>query len=111
MNSKVPAILLAAGLLSFSAVACSGPSMTTEETCGKIEEFVLGNMFGGGDEQGLYDGLKPIHDEASKDLKDPLKDILVYLEASAEENADEARLEKLEPAYNAADEELDRICG
>jgi hypothetical protein len=108
---KTLTVLLAAGAL-LGAAGCSAPQDTTEESCARIQSVGAGPT-SAADKAGmirLANRLRPIEATASKDLQAPLHSIIEFLDASAQESPDTAKLEELQGSYTAAGQNLSELC-
>ncbi|MGP4033901.1 hypothetical protein [Pseudarthrobacter sp. 1C304] len=108
---KTLTVLIAAGAL-LGAAGCSAPQDTTEESCARIQTVGAGPT-SSADKAGmirLANRLRPIEATASSELQAPLHSIIEYLDASAQENPDTAKLEELQGAYTAAGQKLGELC-
>ncbi|KQN95325.1 hypothetical protein [Arthrobacter sp. Leaf69] len=109
---KTLTVLIAAGAL-LGAAGCSAPQDTTEETCARIQTVGAGPT-SAADKAGmirLANRLRPIEAAASGEIQAPLHSIIEYLDASAQENPDSAKLEELQGSYTAAGQKLSALCG
>jgi hypothetical protein len=109
---KTLTVLIAAGAL-LGAAGCSAPQDTTEETCARIQTVGAGPS-SAADKAGmirLANRLRPIEATASGELQAPLHSIIEFLDASAQENPDTAKLEELQGSYTAAGQNLSALCG
>ncbi|BCW67613.1 hypothetical protein NicSoilB4_23760 [Arthrobacter sp. NicSoilB4] len=108
---KTLTVLIAAGAL-LGAAGCTAPQDTTEESCARIQSVGAGPT-SAADKAGmirLANRLRPIEATASKELQAPLTSIIEFLDASAQENPDSAKLEELQGSYTAAGQTLSQLC-
>lgn len=108
---KTLTVLIAAGAL-LGAAGCSAPQDTTEESCARIQSVGAGPT-SAADKAGmirLANRLRPIEATASQELQAPLRSIIEFLDASAQENPDSAKLEELQGSYTAAGQTLSELC-
>ena len=108
---KTLSVLIAAGAL-LGAAGCSAPQDTTAETCARIQAVGAGPT-SSADTAGmirLANRLRPIEATASKELQEPLHSIIDFLDESAKETPDNAKLEQLQGSYTAAGQNLSELC-
>lgn len=108
---KTLTVLIAAGAL-LGAAGCSAPQDTTAESCARIQSVGAGPT-SAADKAGmirLANRLRPIEATASKELQTPLHSIIEFLDASAQENPDNAKLEELHGSYTEAGQKLSELC-
>ena len=59
----------------------------------------------------LANRLRPIEAAASEELQAPLHSIIEFLDESAKETPDTAKLEEMQGDYTAAGQTLSQLCG
>ena len=109
---KTLTVLIAAGAL-LGAAGCSAPQDTTEETCSRIQTVGAGPT-SAADKAGmirLANRLRPIEAAASAELQAPLLSIIEFLDESAKETPDSAKLQEMQGSYTAAGQTLSQLCG
>ncbi|MET1064407.1 MAG: hypothetical protein ABWX85_05500 [Arthrobacter sp.] len=108
---KTLTVLIAAGAL-LGAAGCSAPQDTAPETCARIQSVGAGPT-SSSDTTGmtrLANRLRPIEATASKELQAPLVSIIDFLDESAKENPDSAKLEQMHGTYTQAGQTLSQLC-
>ncbi|MET1021904.1 MAG: hypothetical protein ABWX69_06865 [Arthrobacter sp.] len=108
---KILTVLIATGAL-LGAASCSAPQDTTQKTCTRIQGVGAGPT-SNTDTAGmtrLANRLRPIESTASHELQAPLASIIDFLDESAKENPDSAKLEQLHGAYTEAGQTLSQLC-
>ena len=109
---KTLTVLIAAGAL-LGAAACSAPeAMSNEETCARIQTVGSGPS-SASDKFGmirLANQLRPIEATSSPELKAPLHSFIEFLDESAKETPDPAKLQEMQAAYTAAGQTLSTVC-
>ncbi|AOT05073.1 hypothetical protein [Arthrobacter sp. U41] len=110
---KTLTVLIAAGAL-LGAAGCSAPTQdTTAETCARVQTVGAGPT-SNEDKAGmirLANRLRPVEATASADLKTPLHSIIEFLDESAKETPDSAKLQEMQGAYTSAGQALSAACG
>ncbi|MDR7082949.1 ABC-type glycerol-3-phosphate transport system substrate-binding protein [Arthrobacter ginsengisoli] len=108
---KTLTVLIAAGAL-LGAAGCSAPQDTTAETCARVQTVGAGPT-SNADQAGmirLANRLRPIQAAASEELKAPLHSIIDFLDESAKETPDSAKLQELQGSYTEAGQALSAAC-
>ena len=108
---KTLTVLIAAGAL-LGATGCSAPLDTTQESCARVQTVGAGPT-SNSDKAGmirLANRIRPIEASASEEMRAPLQSILEYLDESAKENPDSAKLEQLKSSYTTAGQTLSELC-
>lgn len=108
---KTLTVLIAAGTL-LGAAACSAPTMSNEDTCARIQTVGAGPT-SSSDKAGmirLANRLRPIEATASNELRAPLQTFIDFLDESAKDSPDDAKIQDMQAAYSAAGETLGKIC-
>ena len=109
---KTLTVLIAAGAL-LGAAGCSAPQDTPAETCARVQTVGAGPT-SSEDKAGMIrlgNRLRPIEANASEELRAPLHSIIEFLDESAKETPDSARLQELQGSYTAAGQTLSQLCG
>lgn len=110
---KTLTVLLVAGALLGASGCSTAPTLSNEETCARIQGVGAGPS-SNADKAGmikLANRIRPIHATASGELKAPLMSIIEYLDESAKQNPDTAKLQDLQAQYTAAGQTLSAVCG
>lgn len=110
---KTLTVLIAAGALLGAAGCSAAPQDTTEETCARIQTVGAGPT-SNEDKAGMIrlgNRLRPIEATASGELQAPLHSIIEFLDESAKENPDSAKLQEMQASYTAAGQTLSELCG
>lgn len=110
---KTLTVLIVAGALLGAAGCSAAPQDTTEETCARVQGVGAGPT-SNTDKAGmirLANRLRPIHTAASGETKAPLHSIIEFLDESAKESPDSAKLQELQAAYSSAGQTLGGLCG
>ena len=108
---KTLTVLIAAGAL-LGAAGCSAPQDTTAETCARVQTVGAGPT-SSEDKAGMIrlgNRLRPIEANASEELRAPLHSIIEFLDESAKETPDSAKLQQMQGAYSSAGEALSGAC-
>ena len=109
---KTLTVLIAAGAL-LGAAGCSAPTtMSNEETCARIQTVGSGPT-SSSDKAGmirLANRLRPIEATSSDELRAPLQSFIDFLDESAKETPDAAKLQDMQAEYTAAGETLSTVC-
>ncbi|WP_024367130.1 hypothetical protein [Arthrobacter sp. TB 26] len=108
---KTLTVLIAAGAL-LGAAGCSAPQDTTQESCARVQTVGAGPT-SNTDKAGmirLANRLRPIEATASEEMKAPLNSILEFLDESAKETPDSAKLQEMQGAYTSAGQTLSELC-
>ncbi|MEO5993291.1 MAG: hypothetical protein ABIP92_07080 [Arthrobacter sp.] len=103
--------LIAAGAL-LGAAGCSAPQDTTQESCARVQSVGAGPT-SAEDKAGmirLANRLRPIEATAGGEIKAPLQSIVEYLDETAKENPDSAKLKDMQAGYTAAGQTLGGLC-
>ncbi|HEX9087468.1 MAG TPA: hypothetical protein VF867_08090 [Arthrobacter sp.] len=109
---KTLTVLIAAGAL-LGAAGCSAPHDTTAETCARVQTVGAGPT-SNEDKAGMIrlgNRLRPIEANASEELQAPLHSIIEFLDESAKETPDSAKLQEMQASYTAAGQSLTQLCG
>lgn len=109
---KTLTVLLAAGAL-LGAAGCSAPLDTTAETCARVQGVGAGPT-SSEDKAGmirLANRLRPIQAAAAEELKTPLHSIIEFLDESAKDAPDAAKLQEMQAANTSAGQALSSACG
>ena len=110
---KTLTVLIVAGALLGAAGCSAAPQETTAETCARIQPVGAGPT-STEDKAGmirLANRLRPIEAAASEELQDPLHSIIEFLDESAMETPDSAKLQEMQASYIAAGQTLTELCG
>ncbi|MET3949810.1 hypothetical protein [Arthrobacter sp. UYEF36] len=110
---KTLTVLIAAGALLGAAGCSATPQDTTEETCARVQTVGAGPT-SNEDKAGMIrlgNRLRPIEATASEELQAPLHSIIEFLDESAKENPDSAKLQEMQASYTAAGQSLSELCG
>ena len=110
---KTLTVLIAAGALLGAAGCSSAPQDTIEESCARIQTVGAGPT-SSADKAGMIrlgNRLRPIAATAPEELKAPLHSIIEFLDESAKETPDTAKLQELQGTYTAAGQTLSEVCG
>ena len=108
---KTLTVLIAAGAL-LGAAGCSAPLDTTAETCARVQGVGAGPT-SNEDKAGmirLANRLRPVEASAAEELQTPLHSIIEFLDESAKETPDAAKLQEMQAAYTSAGEALSGAC-
>lgn len=109
---KTLTVLIAAGAL-LGAAGCAAPQDTTAETCARVQTVGAGPT-SNEDKAGMIrlgNRLRPIEATASAELHAPLQTIIEFLDESAKETPDTAKLQQMQGAYTSAGQSLTQACG
>ena len=110
---KTLTVLIAAGTLLGAAACSAAPQDTTAETCARIQTVGAGPT-SNEDKAGMIrlgNRLRPIEATASEELQAPLHSIIEFLDESAKETPDSAKLQEMQASYAAAGQTLSELCG
>ena len=110
---KTLTVLIVAGALLGAAGCSPAPQETTAETCARIQTVGAGPT-SQEDKAGmvrLANRLRPIEAAAPEELQAPLLSIIEFLDESAKETPDSAKLEGMRGSYTAAGQTLTELCG
>ena len=108
---KTLTVLIAAGAL-LGAAGCSAPTMSNEETCARIQTVGSGPT-SSSDKAGmirLANRLRPIEATSSDELRAPLQSFIEFLDESAKDTPDTAKLQDMQAEYTAAGQTLSTVC-
>lgn len=110
---KTLTLLIAAGAL-LGAAGCMAPAtLSTEETCARIQGVGAGPT-SNADKTGmtrLANKLRPIEATAAEELKAPVQSIIEFLDESARPEPDSGKLAELQAGYTSAGQSLNELCG
>ncbi|HSN34862.1 MAG TPA: hypothetical protein VLT34_00795 [Arthrobacter sp.] len=109
---KTLTVLIAAGALLGAAGCSAAPVDTTAETCARVQSVGAGPT-SNEDKAGmirLANRLRPVEASAAEELKTPLHSIIEFLDESAKETPDSAKLQEMQGAYSSAGEALSGAC-
>ena len=110
---KTLTVLIVAGALLGAAGCSAAPQDTTAETCARVQTVGAGPT-SNEDKAGmirLANRLRPIEAAASAELQAPLLSIIEFLDESAKETPDSAKLQEMQGSYTAAGQTLSGLCG
>ena len=110
---KTLTVLIVAGALLGAAGCSAAPLDTTAETCARVQTVGAGPT-SNEDKAGmirLANRLRPIEAAASAELQAPLLSIIEFLDESAKETPDSAKLQEMQGSYTAAGQTLSELCG
>ncbi len=111
---KLATALIAAGLV-LSASACTAPTtLSTKETCERVQVVLSNPSNGGGQTKTgllrLANQLRPIEAVASEDLKPALGSLLEYADEASKETPDEAKIAEMQANNQSANTALSTFC-
>jgi hypothetical protein len=110
---KTLTVLIAAGAVLGAAGCSAAPQDTTAETWSRILGVGAGPT-SNEDKAGMIrlgNRLRPIEANASEELQAPLHSIIEFLDESAKETPDSAKLQEMQASYTAAGQSLTQLCG